>query len=135
MIARAVAAERDGIPLTVGGSGRPYRQIMHVADLARALLLIVMKPDAELLAAEDPVIVCGRESQIREVGETVASCAGILDKELKFNTQFPDGPLKRTADVRGFQKLCPDFSFLELEDGVRRTMEWYRRRKQEGAVL
>ena len=108
------------------GTGKPLRQLMHADDLARILLWALEhlpRPDAAS-PAPLPLILAGPEHSIREVAEMVSDASNFRG-ELTFDTDAVDGPLRRTADTRVFEALCPDFAFTPLADGIRATVEWY----------
>lgn len=108
-------------PLKVMGTGRPERQIMHASDLAKIMLWSIGHLDQEL-----PLIVAGKEISITELAGLVCEASGISGV-LEFDTTCVDGPLKRTADTAEFKRVCPEFEYSPLIDGIRETITWYRK--------
>ena len=143
LIAKAVAAATVAAanpavpppPLRVMGTGRPLRQLMHAADLARALLWALEHlPAAAPTAPAAPLIVAGPEHSIADIAHMVAHAAGFAGG-LQFDTDAVDGPLRRTADDAAFRALAPAFAFTPLEEGIRTTVAWFREHAvREGAA-
>lgn len=117
LIRRICAGEN---PLTIWGTGRPTRSFLYVDDFAEGLMLI-----AEKHACARPVNLCGdREVSIADLAKLVCSAAGVAP-ELVFDPRKPDGQPRRAGDTR----LALSLGFkpkIDLEEGLRRTIEWYR---------
>ena len=65
----------------------------------------------------------GNDITIRELAETIREIIG-FEAELAFDTDKPDGTPRKLVDVSKIFSLGwrPNTS---LEDGIRRTYEWY----------
>jgi dTDP-4-amino-4,6-dideoxygalactose transaminase/nucleoside-diphosphate-sugar epimerase len=118
--AEAAAGSSAPAPLRVMGTGKPERQVMFGADLARATLWALDQFDDAL-----PLIVAGEEVSVRRMAELVCEATGFTGG-LEFDTAAVDGPLRRTADTSRFAKLCPDFKFTPLLEAIKETVAWYR---------
>lgn len=107
-------------PLTIWGSGRPTRSFLYVDDFAEGLMLVTEKH-----ACAQPVNLCGdREVSIADLAKLVCTSAGVAP-ELIFDPQKPDGQPRRAGDTR--RALSLGFKpKIDLEEGLRRTIEWYR---------
>lgn len=127
LIAKAELAKESGKPLEVMGTGKPERQVMFAADLSRVLVWALDEYDKA-----EPLIVAGEEVSVCHIAEMVCKATG-LEAGLVFNASGPDGPLKRTADTAGFQDCLPDFKFTPLLDGIKETVDCYRRQKRAKA--
>jgi GDP-L-fucose synthase len=129
------------------GSGRPYREFLHVDDLADACLF-VMQLSAEALAEAfmpaTPLagdadasarahnlrretcllnIGTGRDLTIRELAETVAAVVGYTG-DIVWDADKPDGTPRKRLDVRRSSRLGwhPQ---IGLDDGILRTYQDY----------
>jgi GDP-L-fucose synthase len=115
------AVERDESTVTLWGTGKPSREFLYVDDAARGLLLA-----AERLDSSSPVnLGTGRETRIRDLAETVAELTG-FDGEVVWDTSRPDGQPTRYLDVSRARELIGFEADVELQDGLRRTIDSYR---------
>jgi GDP-L-fucose synthase len=115
------AAERGEDTVVLWGTGRPSREFLYVDDAARALILA-----AERLETSEPVNVgTGRETRIRDLAETIRRLAG-FDGEIVWDASKPDGQPSRYLDVSRARELMGFEAEVELDDGLRRTVESYR---------
>ena len=115
------AVERGEQQVVLWGSGNPTREFLYVDDAARALLLM-----AERYDSSDPVnIGTGRETSIRELAETIATATG-FQGEIAWDTSRPDGQPRRALDVSRAQREFGFRAEVDLVDGIRRTVEYYR---------
>ncbi|WP_333840213.1 GDP-L-fucose synthase family protein [Pelomicrobium sp.] len=104
--------------LTVWGSGRPRRELLHVDDLARACVLLMEKDVGEGVYN----VGTGTDVTVRELAETVARVVG-FQGELSFDTSKPDGTFQKRLDISRIRALgwTPHYS---LEEGLRHTYQW-----------
>jgi GDP-L-fucose synthase len=115
------ATERGDQQVVLWGTGKPTREFLYVDDAARALLLM-----AERYDKSDPVnIGTGREISIRELAETIAVATGFRG-EIVWDTSRPDGQPRRALDVSRAEREFGFRAEISLEDGIRRTVEYYR---------
>ena len=121
LIAKACIAQQNGAPtFPVMGTGKPFRQLMWAGDLAKILLWCL-----DNLDQDEPLIACGPEVTIAQVAQAVIQAVGFKGK-LEFDVNGVDGPLKRTADNTVFEEKCPEFPMTSLEEGISKTVQWYR---------
>jgi GDP-L-fucose synthase len=115
LVRRVSEGER---PLVVWGDGSPVRDFIHSSDVARGMLQVVE------LGYNQPVnLGSGCGVTIREVAETVASCAD--DRcEIVWDAEKPAGDRKRLMDTTRARSLGIEPQ-VSLERGIVETMEWY----------
>lgn len=121
LVRRAVAGED---PLVVWGDGSPSRSFLYVEDMARGLVEVVEKyPEA------DPVNLGNdEETTIKELVETIKRLSGTKAR-LQWDKTKPLGQPRRRCDVRKAKKLVGFEARISLEEGLRRSIEWYRARR------
>ncbi len=108
--------------VTLWGTGEPSREFLYVEDAARGLLLC-----AERLDTSEPVnLGVGRETRIRDLAELIAAAAG-YEGEIVWDESMPDGQMKRGLEVSKARRLTGFEAEVSLEDGIRRTVDWWRR--------
>ncbi len=115
------AQARGDAAVELWGSGSASREFLYVDDAARALILA-----AERLGTSDPVnIGTGAETSIRELAETIARATGFRG-ELAWDPSKPDGQPRRVLDVSRARSLIGFEARVPLEEGLRRTVDWFR---------
>ena len=123
------AVDRGERQVVLWGSGEPSREFLYVDDAARALLLA-----AERYDSSDPVnIGTGRETRIRDLAETIARLTG-FEGETVWDTTRPDGQPTRYLDVSRARERMGFEAELDLDEGLRRTIESFRASLQPSAT-
>ncbi len=67
----------------------------------------------------------GEETSIRELAETIARATG-FGGELAWDPTKPDGQPRRVLDVSRARALLGFEARVPLEEGLRRTVDWFR---------
>lgn len=115
------AAQREDPEVVMWGSGEPSREFLYVDDAARAVLLA-----AEKLETSDPVNVgSGVETSIKDLADTISRLTG-YEGAIVWDTSRPDGQLRRRLDVARSRELMGFEAEVDLDDGLQRTIDWYR---------
>jgi GDP-L-fucose synthase len=122
LIRKCVEAEAAGAPyIEAWGSGDVSREFLYVADCADGIIRAARDYDES--AAVN--LGNGREVMIRELVEMIVRLTNFKG-EIRWQPSKPDGQPRRRLDVtRAFEK----FGFraeTSLEDGLQRTIEWYK---------
>jgi GDP-L-fucose synthase len=107
--------------VTLWGTGSPRREFLHVDDLANVCLFLMRH-------YEEPELVnigWGMDITIRELAGLVAGVVG-YEGRVDWDTTRPDGTPRKLLDTSRLSALgwTPR---IGLEEGVRGTVEWYRR--------
>jgi len=115
------AAEKKAPSLPVWGTGKATREFLYVEDAAEAIVLA-----AERLADSEPVnLGAGMEISIRELSEKIAALCGFRGA-LVWDPTKPDGQPRRSLEVSRAKNLLGWSAKTPLEEGLKRTIEWYR---------
>jgi len=122
LIRKCVEAAEKGAPsLSVWGTGKATREFLYVEDAAEAIVLA-----AERLKDSEPVnLGAGMEISIRELSEKIAALCG-FEGDLVWDPTKPDGQPRRSLDVSRAKKLLGWSAKTPLEEGLKRTIDWYR---------
>lgn len=120
LIMKVHAAKVEGRNrVEIWGSGRPFREFLHVDDLADALVFIM-----ENYSDEQPInIGCGQDVSISALVELVFKIVG-YSGIATYNAQMPDGTPRKLLDVSRLTKLGWQ-SKIELPDGLKQTYDSY----------
>lgn len=115
------AKEKGDKQVIVWGTGKATREFLYVDDAAEGIVLAT-----ERYNKSDPVnLGAGFEISIKELAVLIARVSG-YDGEIVFDTTKPDGQPRRMLDT---QKALREFGFkakTSLEEGLEKTIEWYR---------
>lgn len=126
LIPETVVAVLEGRPPAIRSDGSPERDFLHVDDAVSAYLAIAAALPGR--AVGEAFNAGGeRPHSVREVVETIVAGAG-GDVEPDFRgTGNPDGEIDRQfVDSSKLRELTGWRPRVELEDGLRRTLDWYR---------
>ncbi|HVF51296.1 MAG TPA: GDP-L-fucose synthase [Pyrinomonadaceae bacterium] len=121
LIRKCVTARREGAPfIEAWGTGDVSREFLYVEDCADG----IMRAAASYDQSEPVNLGNGREVFINELVLTIARLTR-FEGEIHWQPAKPNGQPKRQLDTtRAFEK----FGFraqTSLEDGLRRTIDWY----------
>jgi GDP-L-fucose synthase len=115
------AAEAGAAEVPVWGSGNATREFLYVEDAARAIVAA-----AERLTGSDPVnIGAGQEITIRDLATRIASLCGFQGR-LVWDASKPDGQPRRCLEVSKALARLGWSATTPFEEGLRRTIDWYR---------
>jgi GDP-L-fucose synthase len=105
--------------VSIWGSGKPCREFLHVDDLADACVYLMNNYSS----AEIINVGWGRDISILALAELVRKVVG-YDGDIVLDTSKPDGTPRKLLDTSRLSALGWKPS-ISLEDGVRKTYEWY----------
>ncbi|HXV05478.1 MAG TPA: NAD-dependent epimerase/dehydratase family protein [Solirubrobacterales bacterium] len=126
LIPETAIAVLDGRRPVIRSDGSPERDFLHVDDAVAAYLAIA---EAATDSAAGEAFNAGGEHphSVREVVELIAAVAGTgVDPDFQ-GAGNPDGEIDRQfVDSAKLRKLTGWRPRVELRDGLRRTLDWYR---------
>ncbi len=119
---KCVEAVREGRRLVdMWGTGSATREFLYVDDAAEGILLA-----AERYNKPAPVnLGTGAEISIAELVRKIANLSGFAG-EILWDASKPDGQPRRCLDVSRAEKEFGFRASVSLDEGLRRTVEWYR---------
>ena len=122
------AAEAGHAEVPLFGTGRPTRDFVYAGDVGALIPWFLSNYDSS-----EPVnLSTGTRVSIRELAETVARLTGYRGR-IVWDTTQPDGQMDKIFDPSRLHRLglrCP----TPLEDGLRRTIAWFRAARERGEV-
>ncbi|PIQ85255.1 MAG: GDP-fucose synthetase [Candidatus Omnitrophica bacterium CG11_big_fil_rev_8_21_14_0_20_45_26] len=114
------AKEENKKEVILWGDGSPTREFLYVEDAAEAIVLA-----AERYDKSDPVnIGAGAEIAIKELAELIKKATGYHGR-LIWDTSKPNGQPRRCLDVSRARKEFGFMAHMPLEEGLKKTIEWY----------
>jgi GDP-L-fucose synthase len=122
------AAKENQNSVTLWGSGNPYREFLHVDDLAAAIDISLESYDSELHMN----VGTGEDLSIKDLATLISELTGFKG-EIFWDTSKSDGTPRKVLDVSRIQKLgwSPKIS---LRDGIQSTIDWYKKNAENGLV-
>lgn len=120
------AKQRGDDEVIVWGDGTPTREFLYVEDAAEGILLATERYDGE-----QPVnLGSGQEISIKDLAEMIAKLTGFQGK-LTWDTSRPNGQPRRALDTRRAEAFFGFRAMTPLEEGLKRTIQWYHARGSE----
>ena len=121
LIKKFVEAKEDGRPsVSVWGTGKATREFLYVDDAAEGIVR-----GAEAYDGDEPVnLGSAREVPITELAELISDLTD-YSGDIVWDTTKPDGQPRRSVDTSRAKSLFGFEAQTQLEDGLRRTIDWY----------
>ena len=104
----------------VWGTGSASREFLYVEDCARALVLALERYDS----SEPMNLGSGREITIRDLVSLIVRLTR-FPGQVTWDSTKPDGQPRRCLDVSRARKALGFEAAVSLEEGLRKTIEWY----------
>jgi GDP-L-fucose synthase len=114
------ARDRGDASITAWGTGNVSREFLYVEDCAEGLVSAMERYDSP----EPMNLGSGREITIRDLTVLVAQLAR-FEGEIVWDSTKPDGQPRRCLDVSRAFNAIGFRARTALEDGLRKTVEWY----------
>jgi GDP-L-fucose synthase len=122
------ASENDAERVILWGSGSALREFLHVDDLASAIVLAAEKYNSSTHIN----IGTGEDISIRELAQKIAIATGYSGK-IEWDSSKPDGTPRKVLDVSRIHALGWKPT-ITLDEGIARTIAWYREANARGEV-
>jgi len=131
LIRKCIEAQEAGkSEVVVWGDGSPTREFLYAEDAAEGILL-----GAENYNSSEPVnLGSGYEVSIKDLSELIAKLTN-FEGELVWDVSKPNGQPRRGLDVTRAEERFGFRSKMPFEEGVRRTIEWYRGERNRQAAV
>jgi GDP-L-fucose synthase len=115
--------------IEVWGTGKASREFLYVEDAARGIRLAAQGYDG----AEPVNLGAGFEISIHELVGLVTRLMGFAG-QVRWDPNRPDGQPRRSLDTARAERLFGFRAATGFEDGLRRTIEWYRRERSSKTI-
>jgi GDP-L-fucose synthase len=112
----------------IWGTGKPRREFMHVDDMAQACWYLLDKD----VGGELINVGTGIDTTISEFANLMKSVTK-YEGEVNYDTSKPDGTPRKLLDVSKIHSYGWKHK-ISLEDGIRKTYEWFVKALENGAV-
>jgi GDP-L-fucose synthase len=123
------AQERGDSEIVVWGDGSASREFLYVEDAAEGIVLAT-----EHYNGSEPVnLGSSFEITIKDLVELITRLTGFKGK-IVWDTSKPNGQPRRSLDVSRAEKYFGFRAQISFEEGLRRTIEWYRQHHNKSAA-
>lgn len=122
------AQSRGEKKVDVWGTGAASREFLYVEDCARAILLAAERYDE----AEPINIGSGSEITIRDLATKIQELLK-FEGRIVWDPAQPDGQPRRRLDCTRAKERLGFTAEVDLNEGLRRTVEWYQSSQGHGA--
>jgi CDP-glucose 4,6-dehydratase len=127
LVPEAVVAVLDRRRPQIRSDGSPERDFLHVDDAVAAYLAIAAALERDGIAGQAFNAGGDRAHSVREIVELIAAAGGGEVEPEYLGDGSPDGEIDRqVVDSTRLRELTGWRPEVELADGLRRTLEWYR---------
>ena len=123
LIRKCVEAQRArALHIECWGNGSASREFLYVDDAADGLVRA-----AEVMNVPEPInLGTGKEITIRNLVEMIAKLCD-FHGEIRWDITKPDGQPRRCLDTKRAQERLGWQAKVGFEDGLKRTIEWFRK--------
>ena len=119
------AAERQDQSIEVWGTGKATREFLYVEDAAEGIVSATEHYDGS-----EPVnLGAGFEISIKDLTLMIGKLTG-FQGEIVWDKTKPDGQSRRMLDTTKAEKYFRFRAKMGLEEGLKKTIDWYRRHKK-----
>jgi GDP-L-fucose synthase len=120
LIHKFYLAKKNNQDVTIWGSGSPLREFIYSGDVAKLVEILL-----ETYRDASPVILSsGNEITIKDLVYLIADIYGYKGNILWDRTK-PEGQYRKPSDNSVIRSLAPDFKFTPIEEGLRKSIEWF----------
>ena len=100
--------------IEIFGDGTPYRQFMHARDLAQIIKMTILK---NIFLSFN--VATEENYTIKKIVEIALEACNIQNLNIFFDKSKPNGQLRKDIDITNLKKLFPDFTPINLIDGIK----------------
>jgi dTDP-glucose 4,6-dehydratase len=125
VVPRFITQALAGEPLTIHGDGSASRDWLHVDDTATAIEALVDAP-LEAVAGEVVNVATGVDLSVAEIARLVLAAVGTPDATIVHVDERPGQVARHIGSTDKLAALTGWRSAIDFEDGLERTVAWYR---------
>ena len=129
LIPKSIVRALNGVPILVFGNGSQTRDYTYVKDMAKAL---VEAAKCDETAGHTLNIGSNLEISVKQITEMIQEMIEAPSSEIEYRENRPGDVLRLFADVAAFRKLTNWKPRVSFEEGLQKTILWFKSRP-EGA--
>lgn len=120
LIHKFYLAKKASLDVSLWGTGSPYREFIFSKDVARLILWTLSNYNDTLPLILSP----SDEISIKNLAEMVSEEIG-FQGDILWESEKPDGQLRKPSSSAELQSLIPNLSFTPLQQGIKETVDWF----------
>lgn len=103
------------------GDGSPLRQFMHASDMAKIIKIVIEKDIKESFN-----IATKENISINDIAKIALKATDSEHLEIRYDKTKPNGQMRKDLSIEKFERLIPNYNFINLEDGIREYYKTYK---------
>lgn len=117
------AKKKNEKEITIWGTGVAIREWLYAGDFARIVYEVIKNP---ILSVRNEITNVGQNFGL-SIKELIAIIKKLTHYEgiVRYDTTMPDGTPKKVMDDKRFRHFFPEFEFMPLNSGIKKTIEYY----------
>jgi GDP-L-fucose synthase len=121
LIRKILRGKMYGEEVVLWGDGNQMRELVYVDDFIDILLRLNAKCENDIIN-----IGAGEEHSIREFAKIICDRVGYDFNSIRFDLARYVGARSKILSVEKLRTLLPDIRMTPLEQGLQRTIDWFR---------
>lgn len=117
LINKAHKSKKDNSNIEIWGTGKPVRDFLFVKDAAK-IIVQTMSKDLGVIN-----IGTGKGISIKQLSIKINKIFK-LENKIYFNKNYNDGVKKKVVSNKKIKRYI-DFKFMTLDEGLKKTIDWY----------
>ena len=119
LIHKCYLAKKNNTDFEIWGTGKAYREFIYSKDVSYISQWVLENYDEPTPLVLSP----DEEISIATIAQEIARRMG-FEGNITYNG-MREGQLKKPSDNQPLKNLIPDYKFVPIEVGLRRTIEWF----------
>ncbi len=122
LIRKIIRAKEYGEKVVLWGNGHQKREIVHVQDFIRSMLLIADKASNDIFN-----LGSGKEYSIRFFAETICRLVGYNPELIEYDISRYTGATTKCLSIEKVNNLLPDYQIqlMDPDRGIQETIHWF----------
>ena len=123
LIPKSIIRTLNGKPILIFGDGNQTRDFTYVEDIVKAL---VCAAETDAMIGQTLNIGSSFEISMKDLAHKITDLVGNPDTHISFGPERPGDVLRLYADARRFMELSDWEPRISLDEGLSKTIEFFR---------
>jgi len=120
LIHKFFLAQKENRPVEIWGSGKSLREFIFSEDVAKLTRMLY-----DDYNGQEPVILStSNEISIMDMVDLIKEAFNFKG-EIIFDKDKPDGQFRKPSDNSTIKEMYPNFKFTAIEDGIKKSVDWF----------
>lgn len=124
LIRKIIRGKEFGEPVILWGNGHQRRELVHVDDYVRTLMVLIERVDNDLVN-----IGAGVDESIRGFADQICRAVGYPSERIQYDTTRYVGATSKCLNVEKLRVLYPEYAPRPLSEGLVDTIAWFYQSK------